>query len=60
LSITVGFRLSPEADVAMANQLKMAEVQAILALARGGGCALIFDTMMYRMTRNLIRRRRSQ
>jgi DNA-binding NarL/FixJ family response regulator len=36
LSITVGFRLSPEADVAMANQLKMAEVQAILALARGG------------------------
>jgi transposase len=36
LSITVGFRLSPEADGAMANQLKMAEVQAILALARLG------------------------
>jgi len=36
LSITVGFRLSPEANGAMANQLKMAEVQAILALARGG------------------------
>jgi transposase len=36
LSIIVGFRLSPEADDAMANQLKMAEVQAILALARGG------------------------
>ena len=36
MSIIVGFRLSPEADGAMANQLKMAEVQAILALARGG------------------------
>ena len=36
MSITVGFRLSPESDGAMANQLKMAEVQAILALARGG------------------------
>ncbi len=36
MSITVGFRLSPEANGAMANQLKMAEVQAILALARGG------------------------
>jgi transposase len=36
LSITVGFRLSPEVDDGMANQLKMAEVQAILALARGG------------------------
>ncbi len=36
MSITVGFRLWPEANGAMANQLKMAEVQAILALARGG------------------------
>jgi len=36
LSVTVVFRLSPEADGAMANQLKMAEVQAILALARSG------------------------
>jgi len=36
LSVTVGFRQSPEANGAMANQLKMAEVQAILALARGG------------------------
>jgi len=36
LPVTVGFRLSPEANGAMANQLKMAEVQAILALARGG------------------------
>ena len=32
----VGFGLSPEADDGMANQLKMAEVQAILALARSG------------------------
>jgi transposase len=36
LSIIVSFRLLPEADGAMANQLKMAEVQAILALARRG------------------------
>jgi transposase len=36
LSIIVGFWLSPEVDDGMANQLKMAEVQAILALARGG------------------------
>jgi transposase len=36
LSIIVRFRLSPEADGAMANQLKMAEVQAILALTRSG------------------------
>ncbi len=34
--ITVGFRLSPGDDGTMANQLKMAEVQAILALARNG------------------------
>ncbi len=36
MSIIVGSWLSPGADDAMANQLKMAEVQAILALARGG------------------------
>ena len=36
LSITVAFRLLPEADGAMANQLKMAEIQAILALAGHG------------------------
>jgi transposase len=36
LSLIVGFWLSPEVDDGMANQLKMAEVQAILALARGG------------------------
>ena len=36
MSIAVGFRLLPEANGAMANQLKMAEVQAILALARSG------------------------
>lgn len=36
MSIIVSFRLSPEADDAMANHLKMAEVQAILALAQGG------------------------
>lgn len=36
MSITVGFRQSPKANGAMANQLKMAEVQAILALAQSG------------------------
>ncbi len=39
MSITVGLRQSPEANGAMANQLKMAEVQAILVLAqRGWSC----------------------
>jgi len=36
LSLIVGFWLPPEVDDGMANQLKMAEVQAILALAQGG------------------------
>lgn len=36
MCLIVCLRLSPEADGVVANQLKMAEVQAILALARGG------------------------
>ena len=36
MSIAGGIWQSPEADGAMTNQLKMAGVQAILALARGG------------------------
>ena len=36
MSIAVLFRLWPDADDAMANHLKMAELQTILAPARGG------------------------